>query len=200
MPRVQKAGVFIRRNTNGTELNKSMQGDVLMVLGREAKKWGFPKGKKERRETVRQAAIRECREETGLVCAIEKDAQMYRIGATVYYEILFDQDTMGEISIQDTNEIMSWKWMPVKGLMAGDLVDAEINYDVRELIKGKIRKRRKPASPPPPPDPEPDSISCLSFETVATVETEETTATEDLSENLSGMKEDLSEKLSAIKL
>lgn len=192
MPRVQKAGVFLRRNTNGTELSTSMEGEVLMVLGREAKKWGFPKGKKERHETVRQASIRECREETGLVCAIENDAQMYRIGATVYFEILFDQETMGNISIQDTKEIMAWKWMPVKGIMAGDLVDTEINYDVRELIKGKIRRRKKPqrTETTRPPDPEPDNISTVSFETVATVEPEETTITQ----------EDLSEKFSAIKL
>src|SRR5207302_10663502 len=45
--------------------------EVLLVRHVRTRGWGFPKGKLERGETARQAALREAREETGLRCRCE---------------------------------------------------------------------------------------------------------------------------------
>jgi 8-oxo-dGTP diphosphatase len=53
--------------------------EVLLVRHVRTRGWGFPKGKLERGETARQAALREAREETGLRCRCEALA-----GSVVY--------------------------------------------------------------------------------------------------------------------
>ena len=47
------------------------QPEVLLVRHARSRGWGFPKGKLERGESARQAALREAREETGLRCRCE---------------------------------------------------------------------------------------------------------------------------------
>lgn len=178
MVRSRKAGVMIRRNTDSTSLGSNMKGDVLMVLGREARKWGFPKGSREKGESYIQAAIREGHEETGLVCAIDEDAQMYRIGSTIYFDVHLSDDTLGEIMIRDTKEIMDYKWVSAYELVRGSMPDKTINYDVREFIKGKIKRSRKRAAPQKSAKADaPDEVSTVSFETV-----------EDVAEELKGLK------------
>jgi 8-oxo-dGTP diphosphatase len=55
--------------------------EVLLVRHARARKqaWGFPKGRLERGETAREAALREVREETGLRCRCEA-----LVGSVVY--------------------------------------------------------------------------------------------------------------------
>jgi 8-oxo-dGTP diphosphatase len=55
--------------------------EVLLVHHARSRKraWGFPKGKLERGETAREAALREVREETGLRCRCEG-----LVGSVVY--------------------------------------------------------------------------------------------------------------------
>jgi len=45
--------------------------EILLVRHARKRGWGFPKGKLERGETSREAALREVREETGLRCRCE---------------------------------------------------------------------------------------------------------------------------------
>src|SRR2546429_9473559 len=52
---------------------------VLLVHHARKGCWGFPKGRIERGETARQAALREVREETGLRCRCEA-----LVGSVVY--------------------------------------------------------------------------------------------------------------------
>jgi 8-oxo-dGTP diphosphatase len=53
--------------------------EVLLVRHARNRGWGFPKGKVERGETAREAALREVREETGLRCRCEG-----LVGSVVY--------------------------------------------------------------------------------------------------------------------
>jgi 8-oxo-dGTP diphosphatase len=57
-------GIIMRRDPLGPP-------EVLLVRHARNRGWGFPKGKLERGETARQAALREAREETGLRCRCE---------------------------------------------------------------------------------------------------------------------------------
>ena len=48
------------------------KGDKILIIKRsDIPIWEFPSGKKENNETFKQAAIRETKEETGLVVEIE---------------------------------------------------------------------------------------------------------------------------------
>lgn len=51
---------------------------VLLVHRPKYNDWSFPKGKMEPNETIREAAIREVREETGLTCRIIRELQPIR--------------------------------------------------------------------------------------------------------------------------
>jgi 8-oxo-dGTP diphosphatase len=53
--------------------------EILLVHHARKRSWGFPKGRLERGETAREAALREVREETGLRCRCEELA-----GSVVY--------------------------------------------------------------------------------------------------------------------
>ena len=53
--------------------------EVLLVRHSRSRGWGFPKGKLERGETAREAALREVREETGLRCRCQG-----LVGSVVY--------------------------------------------------------------------------------------------------------------------
>jgi 8-oxo-dGTP pyrophosphatase MutT (NUDIX family) len=53
--------------------------EVLLVHHARKRGWGFPKGKLQRGETAREAALREVREETGLRCRCEA-----LVGSVVY--------------------------------------------------------------------------------------------------------------------
>ena len=55
-------GVPVRETPVGVE--------VLLVHRPRYGDWTFPKGKRERGETDEECAVREVREETGLVCAL----------------------------------------------------------------------------------------------------------------------------------
>ena len=65
-------GVPVRETPDGVE--------VLLVHRPRYGDWTFPKGKRERGETDEECAVREVREETGLVCALgeELPATSYR--------------------------------------------------------------------------------------------------------------------------
>ena len=58
-----------RKCCGGIILNIDKQNTiyVLVVLGRMSKKWGLPKGGLEEEETYEECALREIREETGLL-------------------------------------------------------------------------------------------------------------------------------------
>lgn len=54
------------RKPSASALVRNSAGDVLLLRRPDSGRWTIPTGGLERNETLRQCAIRECREETGL--------------------------------------------------------------------------------------------------------------------------------------
>ena len=65
----------------------SPEGDILVVQGRLSNKWSFPKGHGNKSETPLAAAIRELKEETGLVAAKYKELMRIHLSNSVSDEL-----------------------------------------------------------------------------------------------------------------
>lgn len=104
---------------------KEIQGDVaLAVVRREGKllmlkraedqssagKWTFPAGRVEEDETVRDAVLRELKEETGLEGEVKKSGGSYlneeELGKWRVYPFLVD--SKGEVELNDEHSEYSW--------------------------------------------------------------------------------------------
>jgi 8-oxo-dGTP pyrophosphatase MutT (NUDIX family) len=87
---------------------------ILLIRGSYSKKWGVPKGSSEPGETVREAAIREVYEETGLTIEIDKYTVPVKIGKLYLYTIFVDE--IVPIQPIDISEIMDIQWFPIQSL------------------------------------------------------------------------------------
>lgn len=86
---------------------------ILLVLTRN-NKWGFPKGTIEEGETVKQCAIREVKEETGINISIDQLSCSIKIYKTVYFFVekkSYDVEIQRDIPDNDVNGI---GWIKVK--------------------------------------------------------------------------------------
>jgi len=82
----------------------------LLVHGVKSHKWGFPKGHMEKGETEEETALREFREETGIVIT-DPLKKKIRFRNNVYFLVTMrTMDLPTEIAIQDKNEIEMAKW------------------------------------------------------------------------------------------
>ena len=87
------------------------KGRYLLVLGKKCRKWGFPKGHLYENESLKQGAIREMYEETGLRVSIPEDICHQKFGHTFYFRIGMDcirGNTQPQI--KDKKEILKAKW------------------------------------------------------------------------------------------
>lgn len=102
----------VRKSENGWE--------VLIILHRGGRHWGFPKGHAENDETPHETAKREFSEETGLtvvkILSEEEFVEQYdffsrghKINKTVNYYVA---EVQGVISLQ-ANEVKDSKWVPL---------------------------------------------------------------------------------------
>lgn len=98
------AGVVIRNPEN----------HYLLVLGRKARKWGFPKGHIEPGEDLVGCAQREAFEETGLEIKIPNGSKSCSTKKSIYYLVDTTSITGGSIKIQDHNEIQDVKWFSLE--------------------------------------------------------------------------------------
>ena len=92
---------------------KGTQLEYLVVLGRKAEKWSFPKGHPNENESARECAIREAKEETGLDFNIDNSIPI-RLATGIYYKVRV-QDDVNPIPI-DNREIMDCRWMSMEEL------------------------------------------------------------------------------------
>jgi len=91
---------------------------VLMVHNKDTNSWSLPGGCVEENETLEQAAIREAKEETGLIVKIKdvvainecffKEENQHVLFFTFSAEILD-----GKISIENPNEISKITWVDI---------------------------------------------------------------------------------------
>ena len=109
-------------------------GKVLLVLGRYANKWSFPKGHTEPGETELACAERELREETGRTLeGTEEDLGVSTFSRTCTYFLRrtkrMDLFSSGR---RDKREIKRIKWFNKEELLG--LVREEVNRDVHSYI------------------------------------------------------------------
>jgi len=114
---------------------KNDHEQYLMVLGRKANKWSFPKGHIESTEDCKTCAERETYEETGLRIVIPDDTRNCFTKKSVYYLLetncILDPDT--PLQTRDPAEVEKIEWFSKENLQA--LTRDEVNSDVWEFIK-----------------------------------------------------------------
>jgi 8-oxo-dGTP pyrophosphatase MutT (NUDIX family) len=106
------------------------KGEVLLVHGRRSKKWSFPKGHCKEGETDIQCAMRELREETGLV--LEGVYTSYhKLRGAGYF--IFALDESPPIKIKDHWEIDEVRWWPLHSLPR---IDSNVDVSIfRTLMR-----------------------------------------------------------------
>lgn len=94
---------------------------VLLILHREGNHWGFPKGRPEPGEQPLQAAVRELKEETGLIAEeilkqepfVEKYQFRRKSEVVLKTAHYFPARVSGELHMQE-EEIRDAKWVDIK--------------------------------------------------------------------------------------
>lgn len=110
------------------------KGEVLLVHGRQSKKWSFPKGHCHDGETDLQCALRELREETGIQLE-GKYSSYHKLRGGGYF--LFPVENP-EIRCRDHWEIDTVQWWPLTSLPTLDSnVDVSIFRTLMKSMKGE---------------------------------------------------------------
>jgi len=132
----------------------------LLVKGKYAGKWSFPKGHIEKGETQLQCAIRETKEETGIdLNGIQPENKKIRYRR--YF--IFTLSSIPETKIIDTNEIEQIRWMTIEEMQNihgnGDVKFFIKKYlGLKDVIKGKADEIVK--QPEIQPIKQPEKIYC----------------------------------------
>lgn len=101
---------------------------ILLVLGRRAGKWSFPKGHMKSEESAHRCALRELYEETGI--CIESDAKYMgekRLPIGQYFIYELDEDPT--LSVNDTAEVEDIGWFSLE-----EIKKLPCNRDVSSFI------------------------------------------------------------------
>jgi 8-oxo-dGTP pyrophosphatase MutT (NUDIX family) len=106
---------------------------VLLVKGRKAHKWSFPKGHLEGDETWSECAIRECHEETGIYLPYHFDMvhkKPYKLFSGHYYVYKNTKEIEPFLmDISETSEIMEVEWIPIEKVRY-----LRVNIDVNTFL------------------------------------------------------------------
>ena len=105
-------------------------GNVLLVRGKRSKKWSFPKGHCKGNETDIECALRELKEETGLILT-NKYSSYHKLRGAGYF--IFPIEGTPETTINDNWEIEEISWCPIKNLPQ---LDSNVDVSIfRTLMK-----------------------------------------------------------------
>ena len=122
---IKGAGVILRDSANR----------ILLVLGRRHNKWSFPKGHVDEDDTSgEECAIRECKEETGLVVDIPMNVPRWMCNHYIYYHIGPENVTQGwRLSPEDRNEVARASWLTETQIAALQNVNAPVRKYMKKL-------------------------------------------------------------------
>lgn len=82
---------------------------ILLVLGRRAGKWSFPKGHMKPSESAHQCALRELSEETG-VCIDSETKYMGEKKLPIGQYFIYEMEQEPILSVNDTAEVEDIGW------------------------------------------------------------------------------------------
>ena len=104
--------------------------ETVVVKGRKAEIWSFPKGHGNYREVPLEASLRELREETGInLSDVEPDHEL-RFRSGTYFVFFVPQRI--PLLPEDNNEIMEAMWIPITRLPY-----LECNKDLRSFYNSQ---------------------------------------------------------------
>jgi len=110
-------------------------GEVLLVRGRRSQKWSFPKGHCKADETDIQCALRELKEETGLIIE-DSYASYHKLRGAGYF--IFAIQGNPPVKIGDHWEIDEVSWCPIDNLPR---IDSNVDVSIfRSLMKNAACK------------------------------------------------------------
>jgi len=122
-------------NGAGVILRDEKRRRVLLVFGKAAKKWSFPKGEKQAGETLQACARRETNEEAGVLVRIPQDSHVVTFGNQAkrcYFLIdascILSQEVNANMTTEDASEVEAVQWFSIPA--AKHLPRSKVNHDV----------------------------------------------------------------------
>ena len=120
-PRSHKVYGVICMSTNHT---------ILLVRGRQTNKWSFPKGHLKGSEMAHECALREFREETGILLEPNRFSKIIKLFAGEYYVY---HTTEMDVVPEDNSEICDAGWFTLRDIHAMDIAD--VNADIKKYMR-----------------------------------------------------------------
>lgn len=118
-----------KQNIFGAIIKCATTDRYLMVLGRKAMKWSFPKGHAEAKETDFECLVREVFEETGYIdTSMPYPVRFVQLKVGSYYEFHMPEEF--EVKPVDTKEIVEGKWMTTE-----EILSLEMNIDASHYFR-----------------------------------------------------------------
>ena len=99
---------------------------ILLVRGKQSGKWSFPKGHTESNEDIIGTAIREMKEETGIVISESEINKRIKLGDYTFF--LVRMYKMEKV-VKQESEVIEAKWMLLEDIMKLDM--SEVNYPLK---------------------------------------------------------------------
>ena len=119
----------------------------LLVQGRRTGKWSFPKGHMNPEENPWECAVRELREETGVILTtMPKHERPFLLRAAKYFVV--KPDSEAKLCTMDQKEVCNLRWMTLE-----EIAKISGNVDVSEFLNRLHVKREYPAVLPKQSNP-----------------------------------------------